>query len=96
MARSRVIVSYDISDDKRRSRVHRTLMNFGDRLQFSLFQCDLTARELVALRAALHPHLNHAEDQVLFVELGPADGTGAERIDAVGRPYAALVRVRIV
>lgn len=33
------VVSYDIPDDKRRSHVARTLLDFGARVQYSVFEC---------------------------------------------------------
>jgi CRISPR-associated protein Cas2 len=33
------IVSYDISDDKRRLQVAKTLLDFGTRVQYSVFEC---------------------------------------------------------
>jgi CRISPR-associated endonuclease Cas2 len=46
-SRSRYLVTYDVADDKRRDRVHRTLLDFGDALQFSVFLCDLNERERI-------------------------------------------------
>ena len=36
------VVSYDISDDKRRTKIHNTLKSYGQRVQYSVFECDLT------------------------------------------------------
>ena len=33
------IVSYDIPDDKRRTKVAKTLLDFGSRVQYSVFEC---------------------------------------------------------
>jgi len=33
------IVSYDMQDDKRRTRVAKTLLDFGNRVQYSVFEC---------------------------------------------------------
>jgi CRISPR-associated protein Cas2 len=41
-----VIVSYDVSDDRLRLRVCKTLEDFGDRVQYSVFECLLTAEQL--------------------------------------------------
>jgi CRISPR-associated protein Cas2 len=43
-----LVVSYDIHDDKRRNRIHKVLKNFGERIQFSVFECDLTKDQLSA------------------------------------------------
>jgi CRISPR-associated protein Cas2 len=88
--RTSYLVCYDISDDKRLRRVFQTMRNFGDHLQFSVFECQLTAMDLARCRAALAEIINHQEDQVLFVNLGPAEGRGDRVITALGRPYSAV------
>lgn len=35
------LVSYDITSDKRRRRVANILENYGRRIQYSVFECDL-------------------------------------------------------
>ncbi len=35
------LVSYDIPDDKRRTKLSKTLKDFGDRVQYSVFECIL-------------------------------------------------------
>ena len=84
------IVTYDISDDKRLRQVFKTMRGFGDHLQYSVFECQLTPTDLVRLRAALAEIIHHTEDQVLFVDLGPAEGRGDRVITALGRPYTAV------
>ena len=96
MARRRYLVTYDIVDDKRRTRSARVLGTHGDRLQYSVFRCDLNARELVQLRGLLHVAIHHREDQVLFVDLGTVVGEEEDRIESIGRPYEPNTRVRIV
>jgi CRISPR-associated protein Cas2 len=79
------VVSYDISDDKRLRRVHRIMRGFGEPLQYSVFRCVLSLSERILLLETLTPLINHREDQVLLINLGPADGRGAESIEVVGR-----------
>ena len=83
--RNRYLVSYDIADAKRLRRVYRTLRGFGDWLQFSVFRCDLSPSELVLLREALTPIIHHREDQIMLVNLGPAERRGSETIETLGR-----------
>ena len=45
--RNRHIVAYDVSDPARLRRVHRKMNGFGDPLQYSVFACDLSAKERV-------------------------------------------------
>jgi CRISPR-associated protein Cas2 len=88
--RTTYIVCYDIASDKRRDRVFKTCRNFGDHLQFSVFECDLSPAEFVQLERTLGEVINNAEDQVLFISLGPAEGRGHRVIRALGLPYGKM------
>jgi len=79
------IVAYDISDPKRLRRVFRTLKGYGEHLQLSVFRCDLTQSQRLRLAAKLGQTIEHAEDQVMFVDLGPSVGR-SHSIDYLGRP----------
>ena len=37
--RNTYLVCYDIRDDKRLRKVHKTMRDFGDHLQYSIFEC---------------------------------------------------------
>jgi CRISPR-associated protein Cas2 len=93
---SRYIVSYDITDDRRRGQVYKTMRGFGDHVQYSVFRCDLSPRARVEMIAALYPLVDHNEDQILVIDLGPVDGRAAECIDAIGRPYMNPERHAVV
>ncbi|MPM97624.1 CRISPR-associated endoribonuclease Cas2 [bioreactor metagenome] len=88
--RSTYLVCYDVADDKRLRKVSKTCSNFGDHLQFSIFECDLNASEKIELETILTGIINHMEDQVLFVGLGPAEGRGDRVITALGLPYVKM------
>ncbi len=89
--RTTYLVCYDIRDDKRLRRVAEVCCDFGVRLQFSVFECDLNAGERVQMEAELAEAMDQAKDQVLFVNLGPAQGRGAEaKIEALGQPYTKM------
>lgn len=90
LMRTSYLVCYDISDDKRLRRVFNLMRGFGDHLQYSIFECQLTAPDLVRCREALRNVIKHDEDQVLFVNLGPAEGRGDRVITALGRPYVNM------
>src|SRR6266566_4425645 len=74
--RNTYIVCYDISDPKRLRDVFKTMRGWGDHIQLSVFECRLTRSDLVTLRAELSEIIHHDKDQVLFVDLGPAEGRG--------------------
>lgn len=63
------VIAYDIPNDRRRTKVHKTLCGFGEWTQYSLFECFLDARELVKLRAKLQALLDPAEDSVRIYPL---------------------------
>jgi CRISPR-associated protein Cas2 len=88
--RTSYLVCYDICDDKRLRRVFQAMRGYGDHLQYSIFECQLTATDLAKCRADLANIINHAEDQVLFVNLGPAAGRGDRVITALGKAYTAV------
>jgi CRISPR-associated protein Cas2 len=93
---SRYIVSYDITDDRRRGQVYKTMRGFGDHLQYSVFRCDLSRRERVAMIATLHPLIDHDDDQILIIDLGPIDGRASECVEAMGRSYTNPERHAVV
>ncbi|MDE2718425.1 MAG: CRISPR-associated endonuclease Cas2 [Chloroflexota bacterium] len=84
------IVCYDIADPKRLRNVFKKMREWGDHVQFSVFECQLRKVDLVRLRAELSEIINHDKDQVLFVDLGPTEGRGDRVITALGKPYVTL------
>ncbi len=84
------LVTYDIRDAKRLRCVFKTMRNWGDHLQYSVFECQLHQVDLLKLKAQLKETINAAEDQVLFVDLGPAAGRGERVIEALGQPYVSI------
>jgi CRISPR-associated protein Cas2 len=51
--RNKYLVCYDIGDDKRLRRIFKTMRDFGDHPQYSIFECQFTAADLVRCRHAL-------------------------------------------
>ena len=88
--RQSYLVCYDICDEKRLRKVFKTMRGFGDHLQFSVFECQFTAADLVRCWTEISRIIHHEEDQVLFVHLGPAEGRGDRVITALGKPYVAI------
>ena len=88
--RNTFLVCYDIADDTRLRRVHKTMTGFGDRLQYSVFECKFSRSDLARCKHALEQLIHHREDQVLFVDLGPAGGRGERVITALGGAYSSL------
>jgi CRISPR-associated protein Cas2 len=96
MARRQYLITYDVSDDKRRNRLFKTLIAGGDHVQYSVFLCALNPMELARLRVEMSETINHREDQVIIVDLGPADSDSAPLLDCLGKRYNPQTRVQII
>lgn len=60
------VVSYDIQDDKRRAKVSKALKNFGERIQYSVFECVLNKRQFLRLKDQLERLIDSETDSVIF------------------------------
>jgi CRISPR-associated protein Cas2 len=86
--RNTFLVTYDICDDKRLRKVFKAMRDFGDHLQYSVFECQFTPIDLARCRHVVGEIIHHGEDQVLFIDLGPTEGRGERVITSVGQPYS--------
>jgi CRISPR-associated protein Cas2 len=89
MSRNRYVVCYDIREPKRLRRMHRTMLGYGDPLQYSVFVCDLSATERLLMEEAVRQVARLAEDSVVVIDLGPADGAAGRRIRQLGEKRGA-------
>ena len=64
-----VVVSYDISDDRRRTRVMKTLKNYGAHVQYSVFECDLKPQDLKRMQEQVKRLIDKRQDNVRFYRL---------------------------
>jgi CRISPR-associated protein Cas2 len=58
------IVSYDIPDDRRRTRIHSALTGFGTWVQYSVFECFLDRKQRLLLEARLLKEIHQREDTI--------------------------------
>ena len=75
-----VVVSYDISDDKRRTKIHKALKSYGQWMQYSVFECVLTQTEYTRLRNRLNKLIKPEEDSIRFYFLCECCQQKVERI----------------
>jgi len=68
-----LVVSYDISNDKRRTKVMKTLEDFGHRVQYSVFECNLTSAQIETLKRRLRPLVRDQSDSIRFYFLSVDD-----------------------
>lgn len=96
MPRRHYIVTYDIADDKRRNQIFKLLQGEGDHVQYSVFFCECNPAELARLRGEINQIIHHNQDQVLLVDLGPANRPLHEGIEVYGQPYQPHIRTVVV
>ena len=84
MSRNRYLVAYDIRDEARLRSVYGTVSGFGDRLQYSVYICDMTAQELIRLKWELRDVINAAEDSIAIVNLGRPQERGSTSFEFIG------------
>jgi CRISPR-associated protein Cas2 len=61
-----ILVVYDISDDRRRTKLHNALLDFGTPVQYSVFECLLDKKGEKRLRAAVRRVIRPKVDRVRF------------------------------
>ena len=59
--RTTYLVCYDICEDKRLKKVFKTMRNYGDHLQYSVFECQMTTTDLVRAGPTLPASSNIAK-----------------------------------
>lgn len=75
------IVSYDVSDDRRRARIHTVLTGFGTWVQYSVFECFLNRKQRVMLETRLLQEVHQREDTVRVYGLC---GTCQPKVEILG------------
>jgi CRISPR-associated protein Cas2 len=81
-----VVVSYDVNTEdlagrRRLRRIARICQDYGQRVQFSVFECEVSPARWVELRARLLASLDESVDSVRFYNLG---AEGKRRIEHIG------------
>jgi CRISPR-associated protein Cas2 len=89
------IVAYDISDQRRWRRVFRLMNGYGEWLQLSVFQCRLSQRRRIELKLALREIIDHVQDHVVILDLGPAASI-RPRVESLGKPFTAVERGPVI
>ncbi|MBW1987814.1 MAG: CRISPR-associated endonuclease Cas2 [Deltaproteobacteria bacterium] len=64
-----VLVSYDITDDRIRNRVMKFLKDYGDRIQLSVFECDLDEARYQQLKRGVEQIIDLEQDRVRYYRL---------------------------
>ncbi|MCK6561892.1 CRISPR-associated endonuclease Cas2 [candidate division KSB1 bacterium] len=68
--KSFIVVAYDISEDRRRSRLHKRLKKFGLAVQYSVFECLLTPDQFKDMKAMVRPYIKpNLGDRIRYYHL---------------------------
>lgn len=61
-----VVVSYDIVDDRKRTRVAKAMKSFGERVQKSVFECRVDDKQFLKMKKTLESIIDMNEDSVRY------------------------------
>jgi len=64
-----LVVSYDIVDDKRRTKIAEILKDYGTRVQYSVFECELSKKVLKKMIKELLKYVRVEEDSLRLYRL---------------------------
>ena len=81
-----MLVAYDVSTEtptgrRRLRRVARACLDYGQRVQHSVFECEVDPAQWIALRARLISEIEPKVDSLRFYRLG---AEGRRRVEHVG------------
>ena len=89
------VISYDIAEPKRWRRVYKMMKGYGEWLQLSVFQCRLDKMRMLQLEAALRDAMNHQEDHILILDIGPAEKV-SPNVRSLGKQFTPVVRDAVI
>ena len=87
------LVAYDIRNPKRLRKVAKTCEDFGIRVEYSVFECDLAEEHFQRLWLLLHDIIEPDEDCILAYRICGACVTMIESMGAIVRPGKPLLYI---
>lgn len=66
MDRTFILIVYDISDDRRRARLHQVLLDYGSPVQYSVFECLLENEEIAKMKKAVRKVIRPKKDNLRY------------------------------
>jgi len=63
------LITYDITDNKRREKLSKFLEEIGVRLQYSVFECRINPKHLKNIKSEITKKINIAKDSVLIYQI---------------------------
>ena len=90
------LVTYDVCEPRRLRKVFKTMQGFGEHLQLSVFQCDLSAIDRIELQAELQKIIDPKEDKVLIIDLGASDPYPVKSFQMLGKQIEMVRRASVI
>ena len=80
-----VVITYDVSTEsaegrKRLRRIAKECVNYGQRVQNSVFECEISSSEWLRVKNKLMSMINEEEDSLRFYYLGDVKKAKTEHI----------------
>ncbi len=64
-----IMISYDIVEDKKRLKLMKFLKDYGQRVQKSVFECNLSAKDYDRAKSGVEKIINKRKDRVRYYKL---------------------------
>ena len=90
------LITYDIADPKRGRAIFQLMKGYGEWLQYSVFQCRLSAKKHAELLATLDEMIHHQQDHVLLLDLGTADAVSPHIVSLGKSTYTPVQRQVVI
>lgn len=89
------IVCYDIGNDRRWRKLYKKMHGYGEWMQLSVFQCRLNKVAFLRLQDDIRQIVNHVEDHVLIMDLGPAENV-IPKVMSIGAAFVPIERRPVI
>jgi len=63
------VIAYDVTNDRRRTRISNFLEDYGTRVNYSVFECELEREEFEQVQAQLTDLIDTHKDRIVFYRL---------------------------
>ena len=90
--RRHYLIAYDVASDRERARLARLLAGYGDRVQYSVFEAELSTKDVQEILSVAAEMVAKTDSLRLY----PACEQCARQILSVGRGYVPASALRIV
>ncbi|CAN5810629.1 hypothetical protein BH20ACI4_BH20ACI4_15580 [soil metagenome] len=87
-----IVVVYDITENKRRERLRKSLKRFGNAVQKSVFEGDLSQRQIEKMEKIIRGIISLPEDNVRYYKIckncaGEAEVFGGKALEKTEKAY---------